>query len=443
VRFLAAGGMGVVYEAQHTVVKRRFAVKFLRPDLAEKRESLTRFQREAQTAGALESENLAAAVDFGIASDGSPFIVMEYLVGESVESLLNRSGRLPIERATDLVLQACRGIQAAHAENIVHRDLKPQNLFLCRREDGTDLVKVLDFGIAKLEAADRNQAATETGAVLGTPAYMAPEQARGEKTIDHRADVYALGAILYELVSGRKPHPGDSHNAILHHIATQPAVPLDFIEPKLPDALVEAIERALSSDPGARFASAELFAAAISGWAQRKSWPAPDRVPSRPIEEASEPTELAPPAIERARAPTALLARSPREEERRRALPKGALVALIVAAALVALWLVASSGEGRTPASASGASASSAFPSSHPPLAEVNGAEAPLPAATAAEPTALRVEPNDDEHSRVKRPARRDSAGPSQPPKPTAPSATRAPAKSGPPLAFDRKNPYD
>jgi serine/threonine-protein kinase len=157
VRFLAAGGMGVVYEAQHTVVKRRFAVKFLRPELAERRESLARFQREAQAAGALESENLTAAVDFGIAADGSPYIVMEYLVGENVEALLDRNGRLPLERATDLVHQACRGIQAAHAAGIVHQDLKPQNLFLCRREDGTDLLKVLDFGIAKLEAVRPRQ----------------------------------------------------------------------------------------------------------------------------------------------------------------------------------------------------------------------------------------------------------------------------------------------
>src|SRR5262249_53073871 len=157
-------------------------------ELAEKRESLARFQREAQAAGALESEHLAAAVDFGITPDGAPFIVLEYLVGESVEALLERSGPLPLERAADLVRQAARGVQAAHAAGIVHRDLKPQNLFACRREDGTDLVKVLDFGVAKLEATDRNEAATLTGTVLGTPAYMSPEQARGERTIDQRAD---------------------------------------------------------------------------------------------------------------------------------------------------------------------------------------------------------------------------------------------------------------
>ena len=274
-RFLASGGMGSVYEAQHTLVKRRFAVKFLHPDLAQRRDLLARFQREAEAAGALESENVAASVDLGIAGDGSPYIVMEYLVGESLELLLERSGQLALERATDLVAQACRGVQAAHALGIVHRDLKPHNLFVCRREDGTDLVKVLDFGVAKLEVVEKSSAATRTGTVLGTPAYMSPEQARGEKDVDHHADIYALGAILYELLSGKKPHPGESHNAVLHHIATQPAVPLDSVAPGLPAELVELVARALSGDLAARPASAEALAQALAPWARREIWPAP------------------------------------------------------------------------------------------------------------------------------------------------------------------------
>ena len=214
VRLLAQGGMGVVYEAQHTVVRRRFAVKFMRRDLAERRDILTRFQREAEAAGALESEHVAAAVDFGIAEDGAPYIVMEYLVGESLTALSGREGPLPVGRAADLVSQAGRGMEVAHAAGIIHRDLKPQNLFVCRRQDGTDSLKVLDFGVAKLQTIDELNAATRTGAVVGTVAYMSPEQARGDKVVDQRSDVYALGAILYELCSGRKPHPGESHNAI-------------------------------------------------------------------------------------------------------------------------------------------------------------------------------------------------------------------------------------
>jgi serine/threonine-protein kinase len=276
VRFLAQGGMGVVYEAHHTVVRRRFAVKFLRRDLAERRDILTRFHHEAESAGALESENVAAAVDFGIAADGAPFIVMEYLVGESLTALLAREGRLPTGRAADLVAQAARGIQVAHAAGIVHRDLKPQNLFVCRRQDGTDLLKVLDFGVAKLQAADDLNAATRTGTMVGTVAYMSPEQARGDKIVDARSDVYALGAILYEICSGRKPHPGESSNAILHHIATQPAVPLESVAPELPADFVEIIAGALAADPAARPASAGALVEALAPFASREVWPAPN-----------------------------------------------------------------------------------------------------------------------------------------------------------------------
>ena len=272
-RFMAAGGMGAVYEAQHAVVGRRFALKLLHPDLAGQRDSLARFQREAQAAGALESEHVVAAIDFGVAEDGSPFMVMEYLAGESLRALLDRCRHLPVHRAADIAVQASRGIGAAHRAGIVHRDLNPQNLFVCRREDGTDLVKVLDFGIAKLESIE--SAETRTGTVMGTPAYLAPEQARGEKSVDHRADIYGLGAVLYELLSGRRPHPGDSHNAILHHICTQPALPLDAAELALPSELVTTVNRALASEASARHESAEAFARAIEPWARREVWPAP------------------------------------------------------------------------------------------------------------------------------------------------------------------------
>ncbi len=282
VRFLASGGMGSVYEAQHTVVRRRFAVKFLHHELSLRRELLARFQLEAEAAGALESEHVAAAVDFGIAPDGAPYIVLEYLVGESLEHLLEREGRIPLERATQLVQQAARGVQAAHASGIVHRDLKPHNLFVCRREDGTDLVKVLDFGVAKLEFLEKSGAATRTGTVLGTPSYMSPEQARGEKNVDHLSDVYALGAILYELLSGKKPHPGESHNAILHHIATQPPLPLALAAPELPAALVAVVERALAGSIQERPASAEEFAVALAPWARTGVWPPPKLEPSAP-----------------------------------------------------------------------------------------------------------------------------------------------------------------
>lgn len=280
-RFLAEGGMGVVFEAQHTVLGRRFAVKFLRPELVARRESLVRFEREARAVGSLENENVAAAVDFGITEAGAPFLVMEFLVGESLATLLAREGRLPPGRAVDLILQACRGVHAVHAAHILHRDLKPQNLFVCRGADGTDQVKILDFGVAKLAQASsraengaETEAATRSGAVLGTAGYMAPEQARGE-TVDARADVYALGAILYELLSGAKPHPGESQHAVLYHITTQPPLALDAGALGLSRGLVDVVMGALSAAPQARPPTVEVLAATLAPHATHRPWPQP------------------------------------------------------------------------------------------------------------------------------------------------------------------------
>ena len=272
-RFLAEGGMGVVYEAQHEIVRRRFAVKFLRPDYARRREFLGRFKREAEAAGGLESEHIASAVDFGIATDGSPFLVMEYLVGEDLASLLVREGCLPLERAADLCMQACHGAETAHTAGILHRDLKPKNLFIGRREDGTDILKILDFGIAKLALIRQDNTTTDTGTVMGTPAYMSPEQSRGERALDPRSDVYALGAILFEMLSGQLPHPGDSPNAILHHISTRPGISLGVVAPGLPMALVETVDRSLATDPGVRPQSAMALALSLAPFAKRQVWP--------------------------------------------------------------------------------------------------------------------------------------------------------------------------
>jgi serine/threonine-protein kinase len=274
VRFLAEGGMGAVYEAFHVVVKRRFAVKFLRADLSQRRDALLRFQREAAAAGALESENIAAVVDFGIAEDGAPYIVMEYLVGCDLAGLIGSEGPLPIQRATDIVLQACFGIKEAHAASVVHRDLKPENLFLCRRSDSSDLVKILDFGIAKLQASNAGHAVTGTGGIVGTPSYMSPEQASGSSLIDERTDVYALGVILYQLLSGRTPHPGDSYNAVIYHITTQPALPLTCEGRELPEGLIKVVERTMARSPLDRPASAEELSQLLVPYAQREVWPA-------------------------------------------------------------------------------------------------------------------------------------------------------------------------
>jgi serine/threonine protein kinase len=275
-RYVGAGGMGTVYEAQHLVVGRRFAVKYLHAELARAEETLERFRREARAAGALESENIVSIVDFGIAPDGIPYIVMEFLAGEDLASLLAREGPLPVGRAVNIGIQACRGLDAAHAAGIVHRDLKPENLFICRRGDGADLIKILDFGIAKLAptgVAGPVTSVTRSGASLGTPFYMPPEQARGAKDIDHRADIYALGVILFEALAGKKPHPGESYNEILYHILTQPALSLATLRPQFPADLVETIQRALAFQPHDRPRSAVELAQALSRHAGRQVTP--------------------------------------------------------------------------------------------------------------------------------------------------------------------------
>jgi serine/threonine protein kinase len=275
-RFVGEGGMGAVYEAHHEVVGRRFAVKLLHSELAHQEEILERFRREALAAGALESENIASIVDFGHAADGIPYIVMELLVGEDLARFLAREGSLPVVRAVNIIIQACRGLDAAHAAGIIHRDLKPENLFVCRRGDGTDLVKILDFGIAKLAQAGAEgpiASVTRTGSTMGTPFYMSPEQARGAKEVDHRADIYGLGVILFEALTSQKPHPGDSYNAILYHILTQPPTPITTLRSGLPPDLIEVVHRALSFEPAERPTSAIELARLLSPYAGRQLTP--------------------------------------------------------------------------------------------------------------------------------------------------------------------------
>jgi eukaryotic-like serine/threonine-protein kinase len=421
-RFLAQGGMGVVYEAQHVIVRRRFAVKFLRPDYAHRREFLTRFQREAEAAGALENEHIASAVDFGVAADGSPFMVMEYLVGENLAALLGREGRLPLARAADLCVQACHGAEAAHAAGILHRDLKPKNLFLTRREDGTDLLKILDFGVAKLSPRQYDHTTTDTGAVIGTPAYMSPEQARGERTLDARSDVYALGTILFEMLSGQLPHPGDSPNAILYHISTHPPISLAVATVGLPSAVVEAVDRALASDPAARPHSANALAQALLPFAQRQVWP------ERP---GQEPADAGEPSVDPIRNRDAL----PHARRARRRWVAGLVAGVVLVAAALAVSYLARS-PARAPDAAGVAQPTSRASTSPAPLPPTPAAPvpAPSPSVAPAAPT-----PAEEAPSPTVKPARsgraRVSGRPSGRPigRPEAPSIS--PSSAGAPVS--------
>jgi serine/threonine-protein kinase len=267
-KLLGRGGMGAVYEARHATILRRFAIKFLLPQLAVNRDILRRFENEAKAAGSLEHPNLAAVTDFGRAPDGAPYLVLEYLQGEDCSKLLRRLGPLPVQRAVDIVVQTCRGLAVAHKAGIVHRDLKPENLFLTEAGDGSDLVKVLDFGIAKLRTSD-GSFVTSTGATFGTAHYMSPEQGRGAGDVDQRTDIWSLGVVLYELLSGRKPFEGDQFLHVIHQILSVDPPRLSTLRKGLPSSLVAVVERAMTKDVSRRLPTAVEMAQDLAPFSGR------------------------------------------------------------------------------------------------------------------------------------------------------------------------------
>ncbi|MDB4969517.1 MAG: serine/threonine protein kinase [Myxococcales bacterium] len=260
-RRLGEGGMGRVYEGRHVRLGRRFAVKVMHQMFATDRDALARFRREATAAAAIVSPHVAEIFDVNATRDGQPYLVYELLEGDDLGTVLDRDGTLSISRAARIARQVARGLSAAHAAGVVHRDLKPENVMLVRGADGGDHAKVLDFGIAKVA---QDEKLTRTGAVLGTPAYMAPEQARGGTTIDQRCDVYALGAMLYRAVTGRPAFSGEDAGRTLTSVIWDEPTRPKTLRKDLPDALEVIIQRAMSKDPDARFASMMELDAALA-----------------------------------------------------------------------------------------------------------------------------------------------------------------------------------
>ncbi|HEY8076394.1 MAG TPA: protein kinase [Labilithrix sp.] len=268
VRRLGAGGMCIVWEAQHTGLKQAVAVKVLKPELADDKNSVERFEREAKAVAQLRNTNVARVVDVDWLPNGVPFMTMELLIGQDLGKELTRLGRVPVEVAVDYVRQACNGIGEAHALGIVHRDVKPENLFLCDLGDLTDrkLVKLLDFGIAKTLTEDERKL-TVPGSIFGTVDYMSPEQIRSASTVDHRSDLWSLGVILYELVTGRTPFMGDAR-AVIAGIASDPVRPPTAYVPDLAPSLVAIIMKALAKDREQRFQSAEELRDALAPFSE-------------------------------------------------------------------------------------------------------------------------------------------------------------------------------
>jgi len=265
-RTLGIGGFGVVLAAMHTQLEERVAIKVLLPEAASHPTAPTRFIREARLAAKIRSEHVARVTDVGQLDDGTPYMVMEYLSGEDLAGLLKRAHAQAVGDVCEWVLQACEALAEAHGLGMVHRDLKPANLFLTRRIDGSPCIKVLDFGISKIqnEAGSADKGMTRTSEVMGTPYYMSPEQMKSTRDVDVRADVWALGTILYELVAGFPPFDSETMTGLIVAIMQDAPRDLGSSRPDLPRDLVQAISTCLQKDPGARFQDVMQLAEALA-----------------------------------------------------------------------------------------------------------------------------------------------------------------------------------
>ncbi|HVJ21589.1 MAG TPA: serine/threonine-protein kinase, partial [Polyangiaceae bacterium] len=264
-RLLGRGGMGAVFQATNTVINKRVALKFLSDDAAEDGQSAQRFQREAEAASLVESEHIVQIFDFGSTEDGLPFLVMELLHGQDLRQKLKQVERLDVATAAGITLQLLRALVRAHAAGIVHRDLKPDNVFLCERDGGDPLVKIVDFGISKLSRKNTLDTLTRRGTILGTAFYMSPEQAQGLEEVDARADLYSVGSLLYEMLAGKPPHTAPTYEAVLVAICTRDAEDVRTHAASVPEALARVLKKALMRDRSLRYQDASEMLNSLDG----------------------------------------------------------------------------------------------------------------------------------------------------------------------------------
>ena len=267
-RLLGQGGMGAVFEAFHVHLERRVAVKVMPPERAADAEWIARFHREARLTSTIDSPHVVVVSDVGITDDGTRYAAMELLHGEDLRHRLAARGRLPVAEAVELIRQALAGLAAAHAKQVVHRDLKPDNIFLVPQPGGGELVKLLDFGISKHVGGDLGGAPglTAAGMAVGTPAYMPPEQLLGQP-VDQRADLYAIGAVLFQLLTGETPYQGSTFVELAAKHLTEPVPDVRQLRPDVPAHVAAAIDHALAKEVDARVPTATAFRDALT-------WPA-------------------------------------------------------------------------------------------------------------------------------------------------------------------------
>jgi serine/threonine protein kinase len=260
---IGEGAMGTVWSATHVNLNQRVAVKLILPELADSESVRQRFEAEAKAAAALRSRFVVQVYDSGINEEGVPYLVMEYLQGESLEDTIEKSGALSLEYGIQVIAQVAKGLARAHSQGIVHRDLKPANVFMAQTDDGDEVAKILDFGIAKFQREGPNVSSTATGTVVGTPLFMSPEQARGKKGIDHRSDLYSLGAMTFYVLTGKHAFGGEALGELILAICTKPLPSLIAQRSGLPPGLDAWYHRSCAREPEDRFQSAEEMVAAL------------------------------------------------------------------------------------------------------------------------------------------------------------------------------------
>jgi len=263
IRLLGEGGMGSVHLAEHVGLNKRVAVKFLHLELAGQDDVVKRFDQEAKVAASIRHKNIIEVYDLGLSADGDPFLVMEYLEGESLASLMKRSGPMDVGAACAVMEPTLLALQAANRQGIIHRDLKPENIFLAHQPDEPPVVKIIDFGLSKITTSSPDMSCTQTGSILGTPAYMSPEQARGAPNIDHRTDLYSLGTMLFEMLTGALPYAGNNFTEFFAKLLTEePRAPRD-VYPGFPPEAEPILRKALRKSPDERFQSASEMLEAL------------------------------------------------------------------------------------------------------------------------------------------------------------------------------------
>jgi eukaryotic-like serine/threonine-protein kinase len=262
---LGRGGMGVVVAATHVKLAEQVAIKFLLTELGTEAEATARFEREARAAVRIRSEHVARVLDVGTLDSGVAYIVMEHLEGADLGRVVKQQGPLAIEDAVGHVLQACEALAEAHAAGIIHRDLKPANIFCTRALNGETMAKILDFGISKVFDTGHNFTLTRTGTVVGSPAYMSPEQAGGREDIDGRADIWSLGVVMYEALTGTLPHQAANYNALMVRILTQDCDPIVTRKTDLPPSVCAIVDACLRRERDERTSSAGILANQMEG----------------------------------------------------------------------------------------------------------------------------------------------------------------------------------